>query len=98
MKKFLDENFLLEIKTAEMLYHEHANVDERATCKKVSYSSKGKPCSSAKASPLLTAYPRAGCVIPRCLAHSVKPYPSSLTAQWHDNPPARAFAFSLLLQ
>ena len=40
MKKFLDENFLLEIKTAEMLYHEHANVDERDVRRKVSYSSK----------------------------------------------------------
>jgi len=79
MKKFLDENFLLEIKTAEMLYHEHANVDERATCKKVSYSSKRKLCSLANASPLLAAYPTAGCVIPRCLAHSVHPHPSSLT-------------------
>jgi len=39
MKKFLDENFLLEIKTAEMLYHEHANVDERDVRKNVSYSS-----------------------------------------------------------
>ena len=24
MKKFLDENFLLQTKTSEMLYHEHA--------------------------------------------------------------------------